>query len=60
MREPNESESVYIKRRFKEAMSEEEPDYIEDQLREEGYKIENIRPRKSGRRRRSGGNRGRW
>lgn len=50
MREQNESESAYMKRRFKEAMDEEGLDKVEDQLQEEGYKVENIRPRKSERR----------
>ena len=46
----NESESARIKRRFAEAEDEDMLDGIEDQLREEGLKIENIRPRKSERR----------
>ena len=50
MREPNESESGYMKRCFKEATDEEALDRVEDQLKEEDYKIENIRPRKSERR----------
>jgi hypothetical protein len=50
MREPNESESAYMKRCFKEVLDEEGLDSVEDQLKEEGYKIENIRPRKSERR----------
>ncbi|MBA7477659.1 hypothetical protein ES707_13073 [subsurface metagenome] len=50
MREENESESSYMKRSFKEVVDEEGLDRVEDQLKEEGYKVENIRPRKSERR----------
>ena len=50
MREENESESSYMKRSFKEAVDDEGLDSIEDRLKEEGLKIENIRPRKSERR----------
>lgn len=50
MREENESESSYMKRCFKEIVDEEGLDRVEDQLKEEGYKVENIRPRKSERR----------
>ena len=50
MREQDESESSYMKRCFKEVMDEEGLDGVEDKLTEEGYKIENIRPRKSERR----------
>ncbi len=50
MREENESESAYMKRSFKEAVDEEGLDRAEDGLKEEGFKIENIRPRKSERR----------
>ena len=50
MREENESESSYMKRCFKEVVDEEGLDRVEDQLKEEGYKMENIRPRKSERR----------
>jgi len=50
MRQENESESSYMKRCFKEAMDEEGLDRVEDQLKEETYKVENIRPRKSERR----------
>ena len=50
MRESGESETAYMKRRFQEAVDDESLDKIEDELREEGYKIENIRPRKSERR----------
>lgn len=50
MRESGESETAYMKRRFQEAVDDESLDKIEDELREEAYKIENIRPRKSERR----------
>jgi len=50
MRQENESESAYMKRCFKEAVDEEGLDRVEDQLKEETYKVENIRPRKSERR----------
>ena len=50
MQEENESESSYMKRCFKEAVDEEGLDRVEDQLKEENYKVENIRPRKSERR----------
>ena len=50
MRESDESESAYMKRSFKEAVDEEGLDRVEDKLKEEDYKIENIRPRKSERR----------
>jgi len=50
MREENESESSYMKRCLKEAVDDEGLDRVEDQLKEEGYKVVNIRPRKSERR----------
>lgn len=50
MREPSESESAYISRRFKEAMDEEDLGRIEDELGKEGLNKDNIRRRKSERR----------
>jgi hypothetical protein len=50
MREPNESETGYIKRRFKEATDDEGLDRVDNELRTEGYKVENIQPRKTERR----------
>jgi len=52
MRQPGESEHAYITRRFKEADNEDDLDRIEAELREEGIKLENIRPRKAERRKR--------
>jgi deoxyxylulose-5-phosphate synthase len=43
----DESESSYIKRRFAEAVDEDMLDAIDDQLREEGFASDKIRPRKS-------------
>ena len=50
MIEQGESESAYIKRRFAEAVDEDMLDTIDDQLREEGFTSDKIRPRKSERR----------
>ncbi len=50
MVEQGESESAYIKRRFAEAVDEDVLDTIDDQLREEGFTSDKIRPRKSERR----------
>jgi len=50
MREPGESETAYFKRRFAEASDDETLDMVDDQLREEGYAPEKIKPRKSERR----------
>ncbi len=50
MRDQEETETAYIKRRLSEAVDEEALDAISDQLREEGYASEKVRPRKSERR----------
>ena len=50
MREPNESDTAYTRRRFKEAVDDEMLDEIDDQLRTEGISSNVIRPRKSERR----------
>jgi len=50
MRDQGESETAYFKRRFAECSDEDMLETIDDQLREEGYAPEKIRPRKSERR----------
>jgi len=50
MREQDESETAYIKRRLADSTDEETLDAMEAQLREEGIAPEKIRPRKSERR----------
>ena len=50
MREQDESESAYFKRRFAEAFDADALDTVDNQLREEGYAPEKISPRKSERR----------
>lgn len=47
MREQDESETAYFKRRFAECVDEDMLDAINDQLRQEGYEPEKIKPRKS-------------
>lgn len=50
MRAEGETESAYIKRSFEEAMDPEMLDEVDDQLRAEGLKSDNVRPYKSKRR----------